>query len=156
MTARYRLAASAEMLFQELEFNERVKHIAARGFEVEIWNWTTKNLSELAATGATFSSMTGYIEGDLLESGGIENLLSTARQSLEASLIINCPRLKRPSNQTKAQHHPGRIFHRRLDPHPSCRTWCRIWQGLHSRKSELARRSPRHALCLGKRDARFD
>ncbi len=93
MTAKYRLAASAEMLFQELEFNERVKHIAARGFEVEIWNWTTKNLSELAATGATFSSMTGYIEGDLLEPDGIENLLSTARQSLEASLIINCPRL---------------------------------------------------------------
>ena len=93
MTAKYRLAASAEMLFQELEFNERVKHIAARGFEVEIWNWTTKNLDELAATGATFSSMTGYIEGDLLDDDGIENLLNTARQSLEASLIIDCPRL---------------------------------------------------------------
>jgi hydroxypyruvate isomerase len=93
MTAKYRLAASAEMLFQELEFYERVKHIASRGFEVEIWNWTTKNLSHLAATGATFSSMTGYIEGDLLEADGIENLLTTARQSLEASLIIDCPRL---------------------------------------------------------------
>ena len=93
MTAKYRLAASAEMLFQELEFNERVKHIASRGFEVEIWNWTTKNLDELAATGATFSSMTGYIEGDLLDDDGIENLLNTARQSLEASLVIDCPRL---------------------------------------------------------------
>ncbi|MBP6043727.1 MAG: TIM barrel protein [Rhodoluna sp.] len=93
MTAKYRLAASAEMLFQELEFNERVKHIASRGFEVEIWNWTTKNLDELAATGATFSSMTGYIEGDLLDDDGIENLLNTARQSLEASMVIDCPRL---------------------------------------------------------------
>lgn len=93
MTANYRLAASAEMLFQELDLNERVKHIASRGFEVEIWNWTTKNLEELAATGATFSSMTGYIEGDLLDDDGIENLLNTARQSLEASLVIDCPRL---------------------------------------------------------------
>ena len=93
MTANYRLAASAEMLFQELEFNERVKHIASRGFEVEIWNWTTKNLEELATTGATFSSMTGYIEGDLLEDDGIEKLLSTAKLSLEASMVIDCPRL---------------------------------------------------------------
>ena len=93
MTAKYRLAASAEMLFQELDFIERVKHISARGFEVEIWSWTNKNLTELAATGATFSSMTGYIEGDLLDDDGIEKLLSTARQSLEASQIIDCPRL---------------------------------------------------------------
>lgn len=93
MTANYRLAASAEMLFQELDFNERVKHIASRGFEVEIWNWTTKNLEELATTGATFSSMTGYIEGDLLEEDGIEKLLSTAKLSLEASMVIDCPRL---------------------------------------------------------------
>ena len=78
MTAKYRLAASAEMLFQELDFIERVKHISARGFEVEIWSWTNKNLTELAATGATFSSMTGYIEGDLLDDDGIEKLLSTS------------------------------------------------------------------------------
>ena len=90
---KYRLAASAEMLFTELDFNARVEKIAASGFEVEIWNWTTKDLPALAATGATFSSMTGYIEGDLLEDDGIARLLETGAQSLEAAKIIDCPRL---------------------------------------------------------------
>ncbi|MEN9752497.1 MAG: hypothetical protein RL670_188 [Actinomycetota bacterium] len=89
----YRLAASAEMLFTDLDFVTRVNEIHQRGFEVEIWNWTTKNLGDLAATGATFSSMTGYIEGDLLEADGIERLLATAAESIEASKIIDCPRL---------------------------------------------------------------
>jgi hydroxypyruvate isomerase len=89
----YRLAASAEMLFTELTFNERVERIHQRGFEVEIWDWTTKDLHTLAKTGATFSSMTGYIEGDLLEEDGIARLLTTAKESLEASKIIDCPRL---------------------------------------------------------------
>ena len=89
----YRLAASAEMLFLELPFVERVKHIHERGFEVEIWNWTKQDLNVLAATGATFSNMTGYIEGDLLEEDGIERLLSTAKLALEASKIVDVPRL---------------------------------------------------------------
>jgi hydroxypyruvate isomerase len=89
----YRLAASAEMLFTELDFEARVQAISTRGFEVEIWNWTTKNLPSLAATGATFSSMTGYIEGDLLEDDGIARLLETGAQSLDAAKVIDCPRL---------------------------------------------------------------
>lgn len=89
----YRLAASAEMLFLELPFAERVRRLAARDFEVEIWNWATKDLNELAATGARFGSMTGYLEGDLLEDDGIARLLETAVESIEASRIIDCPRL---------------------------------------------------------------
>lgn len=89
----YRLAASAEMLFTELPFVDRVREIASRGFEVEIWDWTKKDLAALAATGATFGSMTGYITGDLLEDDGIEAFLSSAEKSVEASFIIDCPRL---------------------------------------------------------------
>lgn len=89
----YQLAASAEMLFTDLPFVERVRRIHDRGLGVEIWNWTTKDLHELAATGATFQSMTGYIEGDLLEEGGIARFLETAEQSIDASRIINCARL---------------------------------------------------------------
>ncbi len=89
----YRLAASAEMLFTNLPFEQRVREIASRGFEVEIWDWTQKDLPELAATGATFGSMTGYITGDLLEEDGIEAFLRTAEESIEASKVINCPRL---------------------------------------------------------------
>lgn len=89
----YVLAASAEMLFTDLPFVERVRKIHSRGLGVEIWDWTQKDLHELAETGATFQSMTGYIEGDLLEADGIERFLETARQSAEASKIIDCARL---------------------------------------------------------------
>ena len=89
----YKLAASAEMLFLELPFEERVKKIHERGFLVEIWGWPTKDLKALAATGATFNSMTGYIEGDLLEADGIAKLLKTAEQSIQASNEINCKNL---------------------------------------------------------------
>lgn len=89
----FQLAASAEMLFLDLPFVERVKAIQARGFQVEIWNWQTKDLTALAETGADFGSMTGYLKGDLLTAEGIESLLETAQLSIDASKIIDCPRL---------------------------------------------------------------
>jgi hydroxypyruvate isomerase len=87
------LAASAEMLFTELPFTERVRKLDELGFQVEIWDWTTKDLPALAGTGATFSSMTGYITGNLTEDGGIEQLLASAERSLEAAAVIDSPRL---------------------------------------------------------------
>ena len=89
----YRLAASAEMIYLDLPLVERVIRIANGGFEVEIWDWTTKDLAALAATGATFSSMTGYISGTLADPDGADELLRTARQSLEVAERLSCPRL---------------------------------------------------------------
>ncbi|AYJ47063.1 TIM barrel protein [Rhodococcus sp. P1Y] len=87
------LAASAEMLYLELPFVDRVKRISERGFQVEIWNWATKDIDALASSGATFSSMTGYLEGNLTEPDGIEQLLSTAAESLVVADKLDCPRL---------------------------------------------------------------
>ena len=89
----FRLAASAEMLFLDLPFVDRVRTIADRGFEVEIWDWTAKDVPALAATGATFSSMTGYITGTLADSEGADELLRTAALSLEVAERLDCPRL---------------------------------------------------------------
>ncbi|WP_369135185.1 TIM barrel protein [Modestobacter sp. I12A-02662] len=89
----YRLAASAEMLFLDLPFVERVERIAAAGLEVEIWDWTAKDVDALVATGATFSSMTGYVSGTLADADGAEQLLSTAEKSLEVAERLDCPRL---------------------------------------------------------------
>ncbi|MGY1728602.1 TIM barrel protein [Geodermatophilus sp. SYSU D01062] len=91
--SRYRLAASAEMLFLDLPFAERVRRIAAAGLEVEIWDWTAKDLDALAATGATFSSMTGYVTGTLADDDGAAELLRTAGRSLAAAERLDCPRL---------------------------------------------------------------
>lgn len=89
----FRLAASAEMLYLDQPFVDRVRLIHSRGFEVEIWNWKDRDLESLSSTGAKFNSMTGYLEGDLLEPDGIARLLDTALQSIEASKKINCPNL---------------------------------------------------------------
>lgn len=89
----YALAASAEMLFVDLPFLDRVTHIASRGFQVEIWNWANKDIDALAASGATFSSMTGYLDGNLTEPDGIERLLATAGDSLKVAAQLDCPRL---------------------------------------------------------------
>jgi hydroxypyruvate isomerase len=89
----FQLAVCAEMVFRSLPFTERVKRIAALGFQVEIWDWTKHDLNELQQTGATFSSMTGYIEGDLITESGSQRLVETAGQSIEAARRLRCPRL---------------------------------------------------------------
>lgn len=93
MSSPFTLAVCAEMVFTELPFVERVKEIHARGFQVEIWDWSNKDLDALAATGATFSSMTGYLQGELIDPDGANLLLETARVSCEAAKKINPPRL---------------------------------------------------------------
>lgn len=95
MTTRgaFRLAASAEMLFTELPFLDRVRRLRDLDFQVEIWDWSTKDLPALAATGAAFSSMTGYLRGDLTTEDGIAELLTTAEESLRMADVIDSPRL---------------------------------------------------------------
>jgi hydroxypyruvate isomerase len=90
---RFRLAVSAEMVFTDLAFEERVRRIDELGFEVEIWDWTRKDITALARTGATFSSMTGYITGTLADPDGAEEMLRSAEQSLKVAEQLNCPRL---------------------------------------------------------------
>jgi hydroxypyruvate isomerase len=89
----FQLAVCAEMVFRDLPFVERVKKIAEMGFQVEIWDWTKKDLGALVDTGATFSSMTGYVEGDLITAEGARALLRTAAQSIEVAQRLRCPRL---------------------------------------------------------------
>ena len=87
------LAASAEMLYVDLPLLDRVKRITERGLQVEIWDWSTKDVAALAASGATFSSMTGYLRGDLTTPDGIAELLATADESLTVAERLDCPRL---------------------------------------------------------------
>jgi len=81
------------MVYVDLPLLERIGRLTARGFLVEIWDWSTKDIDALAASGAEFSSMTGYLRGSLTEPEGIGELLSTARESLAVAERLNCPRL---------------------------------------------------------------
>ena len=88
-----RLAVSAEMVFLDLPVEERVRRIDELGFEAEIWGWAGKDLDALTRTGATISSMTGYLTGTLADPDGAEELLRTARRSLDAAERLDCARL---------------------------------------------------------------
>lgn len=92
-SADFTLAVCAEMVFRDLPVTERIKRIDALGFQVEIWDWTRHDIDALAATGATFSSMTGYVTGRLADDEGAEDLLRTARQSIPVAKRLGIPRL---------------------------------------------------------------
>ena len=89
----FTLAVCAEMVHRDLPLVERVERLHARGFAVEIWDWTKKDLSQLAAIGAHFTSMTGYVEGDLIDPDGADSLVHTAELSIEASRVLGKPNL---------------------------------------------------------------
>jgi hydroxypyruvate isomerase len=87
------LAVCAEMVHRDLPIVERARRIHESGFAVEIWDWTSKDLAALAATGARFTSMTGYVEGSLTEPEGADALLASAERSIEASRVLGSPNL---------------------------------------------------------------
>jgi hydroxypyruvate isomerase len=93
MITDFTLAACAEMIFTGLPITERVRRIDDLGFQVEIWDWTRHDIDGLRSTGATFSSMTGYVTGDLIDPEGADELLATAEQSIPVAAKLGIPRL---------------------------------------------------------------
>ena len=93
MMAEFTLAACAEMIFTELPITQRVRRIDELGFQVEIWDWTRHDIDSLASTGAKFSSMTGYVTGDLIDPDGADELVATAEQSIPVAAKLGIPRL---------------------------------------------------------------
>jgi hydroxypyruvate isomerase len=89
----FELAVCAEMVFLDLPVEERVIRLAEQGFSVEIWGWGDKDLSRLAETGASFTSMTGYVDGNLTDPDGAEALLRSAEESVRASRMLGFPNL---------------------------------------------------------------
>ncbi|MGJ9421717.1 TIM barrel protein [Aeromicrobium sp. CF3.5] len=89
----FTLSVCSEMVYTAVPHLERVARIHERGFAAEIWDWTDKDASDLAATGARFTSMTGYVTGDLVSARGADDLLSTAEESISFARQISCPAL---------------------------------------------------------------
>ena len=89
----FTLAVCAEMVYRDMPVVDRVRHLHEHGFAVEIWDWTRHDLDSLAATGARFTSMTGYVEGNLTEPDGIIALLASAERSITASRTLGRPNL---------------------------------------------------------------
>jgi hydroxypyruvate isomerase len=89
----FQLAVCAEMVFTDLPIVDRVRRIDDMGFTVEIWSWHDKDLQALADTGARFSSMTGYLHGDLIDPATADEVARTAELSIKAAETLRVPRL---------------------------------------------------------------
>src|ERR1700756_4317650 len=81
------------MVFCDLPIADRVRRIDELGFAVEIWSWHDKDLEALAATDARFSSMTGYLHGDLIDPASADEVVRTAALSIKAAETLGVPRL---------------------------------------------------------------
>jgi hydroxypyruvate isomerase len=91
--ADIQLAVCSEMVFTDLPLIDRIRRIDDLGFAVEIWSWHDKDLDALAATGARFSSMTGYLHGDLIDPASADEVVRTAELSIKAAETLGVPRL---------------------------------------------------------------
>ena len=91
--SQFDLAISAEMVFTDLPIVERVRRIHDMGFAAEIWSWDDKDLGALAATGARFTSMTGYLHGDLIDPDTAGDVIRTAELSIKAAETLGVTRL---------------------------------------------------------------
>jgi hydroxypyruvate isomerase len=91
--SNFELAVCSEMVFTDLPIIDRVRRIDDMGFAVEIWSWQEKDLQELAGTGARFSSMTGYLHGDLIDPDTADEVVRTAELSIKAAETLGVPRL---------------------------------------------------------------
>lgn len=89
----FQLAVCSEMVFRDLPIIDRVTRIHELGFAVEIWSWHDKDLEALAATGATFTSMTGYLHGDLIDPATADDVVRTAELSIKAAETLGVTRL---------------------------------------------------------------
>ena len=93
MTSPFTLAVCAEMLWQDKPMDWRLKRLTEMGFQCGIWNWGNHDLGMLEHSGATFSSMTGYVTGRLADDEGAAELLATAERSIAIGKRLNVARL---------------------------------------------------------------
>lgn len=89
----FTLAACAEMLWQDRPIAWRAARLHEMGFEVGLWNWPDHDLDALAASGATFSIMNGYLEGRIADDAGADLLLASARETALVGKRLGVARL---------------------------------------------------------------
>ena len=139
--APFDLAVCAEMVFVDLPMAERVRTIADLGFQVEIWDHRNHDVDALAATGARFSSMTGYTTGSLVDAAGGDAYVRTAATCIAVAQRLGCPRLN--------LHGTG-LDGRGLPVSPVARTTGPMWLSALRTLERLAELGGRHGVtfCL--------
>ena len=89
----FALAACAEMLWPDRPMPWRCARLHEMGVAVGLWNWADHDIDALAATGASFSIMNGYLEGRLGDRAGADLLLASAREAVAVGRRLGVARL---------------------------------------------------------------
>ena len=89
----FRLAVCAEMVYGDLPLLDRVRRIHEHGFEVELWDTRGRDIRALAATGATFSSMSGYFGGSVIDPANAHEVLASAEKLIPTALDLGVERM---------------------------------------------------------------
>jgi hydroxypyruvate isomerase len=113
-----RLAVCAEMVYGDLPLVDRVRRIHDQGFEVELWDTRGRDIAALAATGARFSSMSGYFGGSLIDPDSADEVLASAERLIPTALELGVERMV---------VHPAELGEGGLAVHPLYRSTGRMW-----------------------------
>lgn len=89
----FQLAVCAEMLWQDRPMAWRASRLREMGFGVGLWNWPAWDIDALAATGADFTIMNGYLQGRLTDTDGAEMLVASARETIQIGKRLGVSRL---------------------------------------------------------------
>ena len=89
----FRLAVCAEMVYGDLPLIERVRRIHGQGFDVEVWDTRGLDVPALAATGARFSSMSGYFGGSLIDPATADEVVASAEKLIPTALELGVARM---------------------------------------------------------------
>ena len=150
------------MVLRDLPLADRIRHVHDLGFAAEIWDWTAKDLDELAGlaeSGVRFTSMTGYVDGELVDPYGAEALLASAALSVEASRSArraepqparHRPRRRRPAGAAGRGGHRPDVGGGRRDAGPGGRAGGARGRGVHPGEPQHRGRPPRHAVRPGR------
>jgi len=133
----FRLAACAEMLYGELPLIERVQRIHEQGFEVELWDTRGRDIAALAATGARFSSMSGYFGGSLTDPGSADEVLASAEKLIPVALELGIERMV---------VHPAELGEGGLAVRPVHRSTGEMWLTGRSTLERLADLGEKHGV----------
>ncbi len=86
----FQLAACAEMLWPDHPMAWRCARLRDMGFAVGLWNWPDHDIDALVATGAEFTIMNGFLEGDLYDRP--EVMLASARETIKVGKRLGVAR----------------------------------------------------------------
>lgn len=93
MSRPFELAACAEMLWLDRPIDWRAARLTEMGLGVGLWNWDRHDLDRLAAVGARYTIMNGYLQGRLADEDGAAMLLASAREAIQVGKRLGVARL---------------------------------------------------------------